>query len=179
MKRLLPFAVLGCLLLGSAAAAGDGYLGASLGQSSVDVSGQAASFQLDDMGWKVYGGYKLYRWFGLEGTYMDTGNLDETQGDVRIEAHAQVFSVSALGILPFTPRAELFAKVGAATWNSESTVTESGDPAKRDTNGTDITWGFGLAWNFAERWGLRLELEYFTFENEDSRFGSLGIRYTF
>jgi OOP family OmpA-OmpF porin len=179
MKRRLPIAILGCLLLGPVAAAGDGYVGASLGQSSIDVSGQAASFQLDDIGWKAYGGYKLFRWFGLEGSYMDTGNLDETQNDVRVEANARVFSVSALGILPFTPRAELFAKVGAASWSAESSVTETGDPVKRETSGTDFTWGVGLAWNFAERWGLRLELEYFTFENEDSRFGSLGIRYTF
>lgn len=179
MKSLLPIALLCCLLAVPAASAGDFYVGGAVGQTSFDVADEAASFKVDDWGFKVFGGYRLFRYLAIEAAYMDAGTLDETQGDLRIQAEAQAFTASALGILAFTPRFELFARAGLNAWNSESILTENGTPENRDTSGTDFFWGFGLAYDFTERFGVRLELEYFTFESEDVRLGSVGLRYTF
>ena len=179
MKRLLPLAVLCCLMLAPTARAGDFYLGAGLGQTSVDLRDELASYQLDDWGFKAYGGYKLFRYLGFEAAYTDSGKLDTTRDNVKVEAQARMFSGYALGILAFTPRMELFAKAGLTSWDAESTITEGGTPDKSDSSGTDLSWGLGFAYDFTEKIGVRLELEYYTFEDQDLRFGSVGVRYTF
>jgi OOP family OmpA-OmpF porin len=179
MKRLLPFATLCCLLGAPAATAGDFYVGGALGQTSFDVADEAARFSVDDWGWKLFGGYRVKRWLAVEVAYMDAGQLDETVDGVRVQGEAQAATASVVGIWAFTPRAELFARAGAAGWSSETSLTEDSTPEVRDESGTDFFWGLGFAYDFTERFGLRFELEYFAFQNEDVRFGSIGLRYTF
>jgi len=179
MKKRLPIALLCCLLALPAVRAGEFYVGGALGQTSFEVADEAARFKVDDWGWKLFGGYRLFRYLAVEAAYMDAGKLDETQNNVRIQAEAQAFTASALGILAFSPRAELFARAGFANWNSDLKLIDNGTPESREGSGTEFFWGFGFVYDFTERFGIRLELEQFAFDNDDLRFGSVGVRYTF
>jgi OOP family OmpA-OmpF porin len=176
MKKLVPLAILCCVLLAPAARAGKFYIGASYGETSLDVPSASASFKVDDNGYKGIAGFKLFRWLAIEGSYVDFGSFEETVEDVNLQAEASAITLSAVGILPITPRFELFAKAGATNWDSKSVFTEEGmEPVIGDESGTDYSYGFGLGWNFSQRLGLRGELEYFKFDSEDVRYGSLGL----
>lgn len=175
MKRLVPIVVVCCILVAPVAWAKNFHLGLSAGQASLDISQENARYQVDDTGYKGYFGYKFFRSFGVEASYVDFGDFKESTPDVSLEAEANSANVYALGILPVTPRIELFAKLGVAVWDSKATFTEDGDPELRDESGADFTYGFGLNWNFTERFGLRGELEYYNFGSQDVRLGSVGF----
>jgi OOP family OmpA-OmpF porin len=175
MNKLIPIVVVCCCLLAPTTLAKGFHFGVSAGQTSFDVSQASARFQIDGTGYKGYFGYKFFRSFAVEGSYVDFGSFEESQQGVGLAGEANAFNVYAMGILPVTPRIELFAKAGAAVWDSQSAFTEDGETELRDESGTDFTYGFGLNWNFTERFGLRIELEYFNFGSQDVRLGSVGL----
>jgi OOP family OmpA-OmpF porin len=175
MKKLVPVVVVCCCLFAPVAFARGFHFGVSAGQASFDVSQANARFSVDDTGYKGYFGYKFFRSLAVEASYVDFGSVNETLDDVGLEAEANSANLYALGILPVTPRIELFAKLGVAVWDSKTTITEDGSPEPMDESGTDFSYGLGLNWNFTERFGLRGELEYYGFGSQDVRLGSLGL----
>jgi OOP family OmpA-OmpF porin len=178
MTRLVPIAIL-CCLLAPAALAGDFYAGFNIGQSSFDVEEGAASFKPDGTGYKIYGGYKVFRWLGIEAGYTDFGSFSETQEGVTLDADANAFGAWVVGILPATPRLELFAKLGATRWDANSTITEDDVPDSSSGSGTDVAYGVGIGYMLSERIGIRGEWETYKTEGEDVRYGSIGILFEF
>ena len=178
MNKWVPITIL-CCLLAPAARAGDFYAGVSIGQSSVDVADEAASYKPDSTGYKIYGGYKLLRSFGIEAGYSDFGSFDETQGDVRFDADANAFGIWAVGILPATPRLELFAKLGATRWDVKSSFTEDDLTDSSSDTGNDFAYGVGIGYMLSERIGVRGEWETYKTDGEDIRYGSIGVLFEF
>jgi len=180
MKRYLPVVILGTLLLSPAAWAGKLFVGAAAGEATLEVPAQAARFSVDDTGYKVFLGFRMARWLAIEGGYTDLGDLNGAREDFSYEAQADLLSAFAVGILPITPRARLFGKIGLASWDAASTTTEGDAIERRDASGIDLAYGFGLGYDLTRRFGVRLEWETYDFDNtEDVKFISLGAQFNF
>lgn len=133
-----------------AASHADWYVGANVGQSSIDASGDeieqaflidddfvASGTTLDktDTGWKGYIGYRFIRFLSLEGGYADLG--EATFSTTIVDAPAPFDAITPFGIegtatasgpqlsallhLPLFGPVTAFARAGAFRWEAEFT----------------------------------------------------------
>ena len=147
------------------------YLGASVGQSGVQIDD--VNYDADATGYKLIAGWRFLDWLAVEGNYVDFGSGDDTVAGEKFETEADGISLSAVGFLPVGP-VDLFARVGAIDWSAdlESDFEKAGD------DGTDLTYGIGAQFRV---WGLSIRGEYeiFDFEDADVDMISLGVTWTF
>jgi OOP family OmpA-OmpF porin len=154
------------------------YLGASVGQSGVEVDesfeGENFSFDADSTGFKVIAGWRFLDWLAVEGNYVDLGSGDDTIAGTKVEADIDGLSVSAVGFLPVGP-VDLFARVGAINWDAK--ISALGESVSDD--GTDLTYGVGAQFRV---WSLSIRAEYEQFDVDAADtvdMISLGVTWTF
>jgi OOP family OmpA-OmpF porin len=174
-KLIAATAVLAAMTAFPAFAVDNGiYLGASIGQSGVDIDEAVSSggddFSADATGFKVIAGWRFLDWLSIEGNYVDLGSGDDTVDGNRLEVDASGISLSAVGFLPIGP-VDLFARVGAINWDA--------DFGEISDDGTDLTYGVGAQFRV---WGLSVRAEYEQFDIDDVDtvdLISLGVTWTF
>jgi hypothetical protein len=202
MKRLCcALSVLaGVLLLPSFAPALAGpYAGASFGQASTDVQlsdlddgSTLSSGSVDDTStcWKIYGGFRAFKFFSVEAGYTDLGEVSANAvsdgsgliydaGDVASTYEAEALSVATLGVLPLG-RVNLFAKVGYMFWDADASLSNSafGDIVASD-DGEDVMYGAGLVWDYKGLGELRFEYETAEVAATDINTLSAGVSFLF
>lgn len=103
------------------------------------ASAEVDKFNGTDMGFRVFGGLRFGRFFGIEGGYVDLGEPDdETNLSIPGDASRPTTDVSlvitdetdgwelyAVGFLPINDRWEAFAKLGILNWDSDFKVVNS------------------------------------------------------
>lgn len=149
------------------------YAGAGVGQMNTEVDdGYVYPFVFDfdenDVGFKVFGGYRFFPWLGVEGAYVDGGSPETkgSDGDIRGRLGIEVQSLVAAAVfaLPIGESFEVFLKPGVAYWDSSTSISVTGptisDKASADDSGSAFFLGAGAGWNFGKA-GLRLEYEWF------------------
>jgi hypothetical protein len=165
--RLCAAVLVAAGLLPLAASAGTQsgfYLGAGLGQASVgDIDADAlgeVSFDGDDTGWKIFGGYNFGLFplidLAIEAGYVDFGNPDDNVGGTRVEVDAHgldIFGLVGGNIGPVG----VFAKVGLVNWDAD--LSADGESASDD--GTDPAYGIGARLKFGS---LEVRGEYELFD---------------
>jgi OOP family OmpA-OmpF porin len=180
-------ALVGVLPTGQACA--QAYLGGSVGQSDIDeqiATGLITGGSVDgkDSAFKIFGGYMFNRHFGIEGAYVDLGEatysgnfvgLPVTGGRVEITG----FNLSALGALPVSEQFSVFGKIGLFLWDAEASDTTGGAPFSAQQDGTDLSFGIGLGYQFTRNLGVRAEWEMFTTDDADSSLISVGVLWRF
>ena len=152
------------------------YLGASVGQSSVqyddNIEGQSFDFDASATGFKAIAGWRFIDWLAVEANYVDLGSGD----DNGIETDVNGVSLSAVGFVPVGP-VDLFARVGAVNWNADLDAPSLGVSASDD--GTDLTYGVGAQFRV---WSLSIRGEYEIFDISDADtvdMFSIGVTWTF
>jgi len=164
MKNPVLPMVLGALLISPAAYANEGwYIGAGIGQSTVEEDDRTVSprleFDDDDTAFKVYAGYKFNDYFAFEGQYFDYGEpTDNLANGDRVEVTADGFGAYALGILPVSERFDFFGKIGVAWWDAEVKNKTTG-VRYIDEDGYDLGFGFGASFDITDRFVIRAEFE--------------------
>ena len=148
------------------------YLGASVGQSGLEIDD--FDYDASATGYKVIAGWRFLDWLAVEGNYVDFGSGDDRVAGTKIETEADGFSLSAVGFLPVGP-VDLFARVGAVDWSAD--LSSPGFGSGSD-DGTDLTYGIGAqfrVWSL----GIRAEYEMFDISDADLDMISLGVTWTF
>jgi len=170
-----------CLLLTGPAWAGGAYLGGSWGQATYEVEGGVARTDAEDSGYKLYGGYRVNRWFGVEAAYTDLLEGHETALGYEFDLAVNYGSVAAVGVLPVHPRLELWTKVEAAYWSADVLLDDGlAPPVDRSESGFDLGYGVGFDWYPLPRVGIRGEWERFGFgEVENLGYLSVGLIFRF
>jgi OOP family OmpA-OmpF porin len=165
------------------------FIGGSIGQSDIDdeiTTGLITSGTVDgkDTAWKIFGGYMFNRHFGVEAAYVNLGEvsysgafgvLPVTGGKVELTA----FNVSALGALPINEQVSLFGKIGLFGWEAEASDTTGGVPFSAKDDGTDLSFGVGIMFNFTPSFGVRAEYEFFQTDIGDAGLISVGAVWRF
>jgi outer membrane protein OmpA-like peptidoglycan-associated protein len=199
-KALLAGLVAPAFLAATAHAAEPGfYIGASGGQTTLEASterlnvgnGELREFHIDDeeTGYKGYLGYQFLPWLGVEGGYVELGEVSkdfmirDTQIDGEMTAGGwEGFAVASLPLGPL----DVFVKVGGFTGDIDidGKIKRPGVPSEHfseDGNNSDamLAYGGGVAWNFGH-WSLRAEYEEYDADNVDELyFVSAGLIYRF
>jgi OOP family OmpA-OmpF porin len=173
-KHLLPgiFAALALTSLPALAADNGIYLGASVGQSGLQVDD--FNYDADATGYKLIAGWRFIDWLAVEANYLDFGSGDDTVFGDKIETEADGISLSAVGFLPVGP-VDLFARVGAVDWSAD--ISSPGLGSGSD-DGTDLTYGVGAQFRV---WSLSIRAEYEMFDVSDADLDmiSVGVTWTF
>jgi OOP family OmpA-OmpF porin len=176
-------------LLAATQASAQAFVGASIGQSDVDediTAGLITSGSVDskDNAFKVFGGYMFNRHFGVEGAYVDLGEVSYSGrfGSAAVsggKVEMTGFNVAALGSYPVTEAFSVFGKIGLFIWEAEASDTTGGVPFSEKTDGTDISFGLGLNYQFTRNLGVRAEWERFKLDEADADLISVGIVWRF
>lgn len=188
-KVLVASALVLSGLLAATQASAQAFVGGSLGQTDIDeeiATGLITSGSVDgkDTGFKVFGGYMFNRNFGIEGAYVDLGEVSYsgdffgspvTGGKIEVTG----FNIAALGSYPVNEQFSLFGKIGLLVWEAEASDTTGGVPFSAKTDGTDISFGLGVSYNFTRSLGVRAEWERFKLDDADADLLSIGIVWRF
>ena len=126
------------------------------------------------VGWKVFGGYRVNPYFGVEASYAGLGSFDYNytfaQGGVQTgtsDMSYKVYSVNVAVVprLPLEQGLYVQGKVGAAFTRAENnfnltlpTITEQASQSKSKTN---LLAGAGIGYDFANGLGVIAEYEYY------------------
>ena len=165
------------------------FVGASIGQSDIDdevTAGLITSGSVDskDTAWKIFGGYMFNRHFGVEAAYVDLGSVSYsgnfggvpvTGGNVDVSG----INIAALGSFPINEQFSIFGKLGLFLWDVEASDTTGGVPFSASDDGSDISFGIGVAYNFTRNLGVRAEFEIFKTDEADAQLISIGVQWRF
>lgn len=159
------------VLLSATASAEGGYLGLSVGQTDVDLSGFDDGDSI-----AISGGYKFNKNFAIEAAYVDLGESEDDIDPVwTLEADG--FNFSAVGIIPVNEKIDIFGKVGIFMW--DVSLDEAGYGELASDDGTDLSFGIGASANLTEQFGLVFEYQRFDLDDDDVTNISIGARFNF
>lgn len=175
--------------LAASQASAQGFIGGSIGQSDIDDEIAAeliTSGTVDgkDTAWKIFGGYMFNRHFGLELAYVDLGEVSYsgsffgapvTGGKIEVTG----FNISAIGAYPVSEQFSVFGKIGMFIWEAEASDTTGGVPFSAKDDGTDLSFGVGVGFNFTRNLGLRAEWEMFESSDADASLITIGLLWRF
>jgi len=185
--------VVACALFSSAAQAwARSFLGASIGQSEI---GEEATRELDlitsgavdakGTAWKIFGGYMFNRHFGFESAYVRLGDvsysgvfssLAVTGGKLEVRG----FNVAAVGNFPVNEQLSVFGKIGLFFWEAEANDTTASIGAfSAADEGSDVSFGVGVGYEFTRNLGVRAEWELFKVAEADATLVSIGFLWRF
>ncbi|MFO1435562.1 MAG: outer membrane beta-barrel protein [Gammaproteobacteria bacterium] len=149
----------------------------------------------NDLGWKIFGGYRFNPYLGAEVEYVDLGeeSVDVGLDTLKITATNSVSGVSLSGIAgyPVLPQAYVFGRLGAFIWDSSAdvkgnsflTAIANGIGAiPAGDNDVDLTFGLGATYQLVDHVKVRADWERFQDLGQDSTDVDLfsgGIQYDF
>jgi OmpA-OmpF porin, OOP family len=152
------------------------YLGGAIGQTRFTEWCDPGTTACDDKdsGWKVFGGYRFNRYFALEGSYINWGEVTASVGAVNVAAEQRSFGLAALGSLPLGPQFSVFGKTGMLSTEQQTRVIGA-STVQRDE--TELHYGLGAKYSFGPNWALRGEWE--NTEKLKVQMLSIGVEYRF
>ncbi|WP_107851902.1 outer membrane beta-barrel protein [Oceanimonas marisflavi] len=174
------------------------YVGGSIGHTSVDwdvlddLESEGASVDDNDVGYKLFAGYRINNFFAIEGFYADLGKataagsglVGGNTAHASADVDASTFGLSALAIYPINDKVEVFGKVGFNAWDADANaslrIPANGinESASDSDDGTDPMYGVGAAYNI-DNLSLRVEFERYELDDANVDMASAGISYKF
>lgn len=151
------------------------YLGGAIGQfnakiDDVDqVDNTINGWDEDDTAYKVFAGYRMNRFLGVEADYI---NLGEPSGAVvpgyNVDASVDGFAPYVVGTIPLGPYFELNGRLGYYFYDANRRQESvANGRVQFDEESEGLAWGAGIGANIGEKFNLKLEYERFDLENLD------------
>jgi len=166
------------------------YIGASLGQTTFKDSehvpnglGGTVTLHLDenDTSYKLYGGYMILPFLGIEGGYVDFGDASKNLGaaNAKLDLSADGWEIFAVGNLPLGPL-DLFAKAGVLSYDARLKVRVNGTTVASGSDSDEVgAYGVGAAVGLG---ALKVRAEYTMYDVsniDDLYMVSAGVTYSF
>jgi OOP family OmpA-OmpF porin len=147
------------------------YIGAGVGNSRAQdwcgpyIDTIVVSCDNNRIGYKLFGGYQLNDFLGLEAAYVDFGKFSSqlvisgipVSDAIRVRGG----TLQAVLSLPIVQGFTLFAKGGGIYWDVKSDTTIGGVPANRSGTGFDAALGAGAQYFLTRDFAVRAEWEYY------------------
>jgi OOP family OmpA-OmpF porin len=183
--RLLSLAGIGSLIAASSFAQQDGsyyYGGLSVGESRARVDearyansllggGQATTvLSTDSRGkaFKLFGGYQMNRYFGVEGGFFDLGQFgfqtsNVPAGTLNGQIKVQGVNLDVVGTVPLTDSFSAFGRAGVQFARTRDSFDGTAVPggANRGDRGANPKIGLGLQYDFSPSMSVRAEAEHY------------------
>ena len=185
---------LACLAVAVSAQAGDTglYIGGSVGQSTIKNSArvtdgfntQKISFDESDTSYRLFGGYMLLPFLGVETGYTNFGSPNKSYkntaiGNVNADVQVDGWDAFVVGNLPLGP-VDLFAKAGVLWVNTDAKIKFAGSTAGSNSDSDQVgAYGVGAALGFGS-FKVRAEYTMYDVSNiNDLYMVSAGLTYQF
>lgn len=182
------------------------YGGYSVGGSGTDQTARDVENTLSGLDWditatldgstdgtRLYLGYRLAGPFALEIGYTDLGTIESVIGPDPTDpvelaqflsdisrthpAKGSGLTVAGRALILGTDELNLSAKCGLWMWSADVDVLTSTSSVKIDRDGTDLFYGFDLAWYPVEWGSIRLDYERYTCDDTDADLFSVGLEF--
>jgi OmpA-OmpF porin, OOP family len=206
---LLGLVTLAALSGSALAQDSDWYVGGSIGRSAATIddarirsgllgqglSTTSISENEHDRGYKLFGGYQLNRYFGIEGGYFDLGRFGYTAttvpaGTLNGNIRSRGLNLDLVGTLPIVDRLSVLGRIGVTSIQSRDAFGASGaarvpyanaNPSERSAN---VKVGIGLAYDITDALSIRGEAERYRLRDAVGNRGnvdlfSVGLVYRF
>jgi opacity protein-like surface antigen len=191
--QFLAKAALAGLLLSSPLVAGanDWYVGVGLGQAEnkqrlEKLTGPSFTGTVDneDSSWKIFGGYRLWdEYVAVEVAYVDLGTtttngtsgVDPSTGSQEMDA----FIIGLVGRIPITDPLGVIINVGFSRNDSKISSTIASTTTYEGATDFEFYYGFGLQYEFNDRFGVRIGVERFEIADYSVNNVSGGLIYRF
>jgi len=186
MKKstLCLVAIVAVVAIPATAADNGFYLGASIGGSSIKVNDfdeelGELDFSGGDFAYKLFAGYRLMSFFGVEAGYVDLGSPSDAVGDdINVKIGVDGWDAFAVGFLPIGP-VDVFAKLGLISWDADIRAAFENIVEHDSDDGIDVVWGLGVALRLGSL-SFRAEGERFNLGDADEVYMfSVGATFTF
>ena len=178
------------------------YVGASIGQASVDSDSSNLASQLtsagasnvsvsqddSDTAWKIYGGYQFNPYLGIEGGYADlgkytasaTGRIGTNGFTASGDVDAYAIFADLVGHLPLMDNSlSIFGKVGMAYTKTKlnASASAAGFSASASDSDSEVVpkLGIGARYNFTKQFAIRAEYEWYFNVGDESKTGESDI----
>ncbi len=138
-----------------------------------------ADYEDSSVGVKFYAQYQFNDWFGLEGAWHDTGELEDLSPAAGSELGLSFdgFSLQGLAYLPWkTEDLQAYLKAGYFDFDDELTV--GGDVVSSGSE-SGVVAGAGAIWSVSDRFGFRADFDWFNADVGDLWTINLGVEYYF
>jgi OmpA-OmpF porin, OOP family len=150
-----------------------GYVGAGFLSASTDnaadfskaANGSGASGDRSATGLKVYGGYMIRPYVGVEAGYYSLGTYDVKAGAAKTdEFKTSAFAVSAVGSWPLGAAFYVHGKLGLALTSVDYTCVQACGGVFVSTSKSDVSplIGVGVGWRATRNFSLVADLEIFS-----------------
>ena len=136
------------------------YFGGGVGASTYDDDGAflGLSFDDSDSSLQLFGGYKFFKHFAVEGRYQDFGTFTLT-GFNRVNFDVTALSAHAVGIVPFgTSGWELFGHLGIGVISQ--------DAESFDDDVSAAAGGIGVRWYPTRNFSLSAQTDVLVWEDD-------------
>jgi OmpA-OmpF porin, OOP family len=166
------FIVAGALLASVGGAFAQGYAGALIGLTSLNVDDCSVNCDDSGTGGKIYAGGNINKYFGVEVAYINFGHWSWDGAGDTYKARASAYVATTTWTWAFAPKWSGAAKVGFA-------VVESGlqqnAQTTRSTRASPYI-GLGVDYSFARDWRVvgQLDLAHYNIEGEKGSIYLLG-----
>jgi opacity protein-like surface antigen len=180
MKRIAGIALLGLYSLSAQAGLADpGWL--------VGVSGMLTSYEIDGdvfddeaVGAKLSVQYRLNKYFGVEGSWLDSGSFSQDTDPANpggsVDVDLDGISIYAIGYLPLASEdLQVYGKGGI--YDVDQNLDTDNGSSSRSADG--LTVGAGTQIAMSSKVSLRLEGDWFDLDGGDFWTVSLGVNYHF
>jgi hypothetical protein len=111
-----------------------------------------------DNSYKLFGGSRFHENLAFEISIHNLGKLDNERDTVTTTAETTGVNFSLLGIIPIEDNGYFYGKVGMMTWETDYTRID-GVTTRSEDDGTDVTYGAGVAVVYSHLYEMRLEIE--------------------
>ena len=149
------------------------YLGGGVGEFQVDIDdfddvpATIDDYDSDDTAYKLFGGFRANKWFGMEAAYVNLGSPeDEITPGTTVEIETDGFAPYLVGTVPLGPF-ELFGKAGYYFYDTKVRVDSGGAVTSSSDNDEAFTWTAGVGLTLMKTLNLRLEYEEFDVKDVD------------
>ena len=190
---LVAVSVLGCASVFAQDDVAGGYLGVGLGELSFEEEVLPGVYTFDESAsaWKLYGGYDFGERLGLELSWTQTSDLEDTVSlldpdlgavSTAVSVELTVLSLRALGYLPLSWGSP-FAGIGYFDGDADSVLVVSADLLGSETvsasdSASGATAVLGVRWRLRD-WNVRLEYEWWDADEADLAALGLAAAYRF
>ena len=134
------------------------YLGAMVGGAQLDDDGafSGLSFDDSDVGYGLFGGYKILRYVAVEARFLNLGSYSVEGESVDVTG----YSAHVVGIIPFGNSGwEMFGQLGLGTASFDTGYGE-------DDSNTVGSAGLGVRYYPTSHFGVGLQIDAYAYEED-------------
>jgi opacity protein-like surface antigen len=158
--------------------------------ASLGVTSPSTTVDTRTEGWKVYAGYQLNDYLGVEGGYANlndwTAHSSTSGGSYLNKGNADAWLLSAVGTIPLTNKFSVMGRLGAAYMLVDSRLTDLSNTSDTTTRTQSIGkdsygayYGVGVTYALLDNFKLRAEWERINGENVDTNLMTAGFAVQF